>query len=170
MYVSFGAVWLEPWGYITALSWRQLVALGALAGLGGMLLAVCWNDIRHRRIANGLCLAVALSALPWWIGAADTIGRLGEQLLLFACAAPVLLALFALRAVGGGDAKLALALMLWIPASRLWEMIVGTALCGAGLGLVVLAHSLWTGRRGTVPYGVALACGAALALIRQGVI
>lgn len=86
--------------------------------------------------------------------------------------------LFALRVIGGGDAKLMAALSLWLGLSGLAPFIVWTALFGGALSILLLAARGRLGalagrapgwlRRllepgGGVPYGVAIAGGALMA-------
>jgi prepilin peptidase CpaA len=87
--------------------------------------------------------------------------------------------MFALRWIGGGDAKLMAASALWMGASGLAPLLLYTTLAGGVLTLVLIAarrHGAafvghtgpdadhWVGRlmdrQGDVPYGVAICVGA----------
>jgi prepilin peptidase CpaA len=84
--------------------------------------------------------------------------------------------LFALRWIGGGDAKLLAACTIWLGPSALLMFLLTTALLGGGLALGLLAMRnplliplaqrlpAWTKRLLTpgadVPYGVAIAAAA----------
>lgn len=140
------------------------LAYGLLAGLAIALLAAAVTDLRCRRIDNRLTAAVALAAplfwwttgVPLWPGA---VARLGCALITLM----LLAALFAMRAMGGGDVKLLTGLALWLPWQPFVKLVVVMALLGGVLTLALLAwHQL---RRGTgkleIPYGVAIA-GAGL--------
>lgn len=129
-------------------------------------------DLRQRRIPNWLCLLTAVAGLayaalpvaagaPWW-----------SFLLHGAVALIVGMGLFALRWVGGGDAKFYAALACWFPFGRAPLLLIAVALSG----LVVLVAWFIVRRvqgkkfRGTandesakLPYGIAIALGALLA-------
>jgi prepilin peptidase CpaA len=139
-----------------ALTW---VLLGALAVL---LVAACWCDLRSRTIPNGLNLAIALLAIPFWWSAglplwpdaALQLGVAGALFGLFAIA-------FALGAMGGGDVKLVAAIALWLPFQAVVALLFIMSLAGGALTLAMfLGHRL--ARRGgrlEIPYGVAIAFG-----------
>lgn len=118
------------------------------------LVAAAIRDLRDRTIPNPLPL-ILIAAFPpaaWLAG----LG-LGQTALHMAAAATVLavaVLLFALRAWGGGDAKLAAAAALWIGFAALPRFVAVMALSGGVLALVMLALH---GRRAQVPYGLAIA-------------
>jgi prepilin peptidase CpaA len=87
-----------------------------------------------------------------WPGAAL---QLGLALVAFA----VLAGLFALRAMGGGDVKLLVALSLWIEPLWFLRLLVMMALLGGVLTLVFGAWHITRRRtdRIAIPYGVAIA-------------
>jgi prepilin peptidase CpaA len=83
--------------------------------------------------------------------------------------------LFAFRLIGGGDAKLAAAIALWMGPTAMAEFLVYTALFGGALSIAILAFRTfplplfamkhdWITRlhapKGEIPYGIALAAGA----------
>jgi len=142
------------------------LAAACLLALALLLAWVVREDLQRRRIANRLCLAVALLALPWWIGMTDSpVRALALQLLLAVMASLPLIVLFSLRLIGGGDVKLMAATCLWLPAADMPRMVAATAVCGAALGLFVWASSAsMQRRRQSVPYGLAIAVGAICAL------
>lgn len=143
-----------PWG--AALLLVLLLAL---------LCACAANDLRERRIPNRLCLLIAFLAVPYWLAATpDPIHRLVEQAIIVAVAAPVLLLLYGVRAWGGGDAKLAAALLLWLPAGDV--PLAGLVMAVAG-GVIALAMLCFRreGARRDVPYGVAIVGGALVPLV-----
>ena len=88
------------------------------------------------------------------------------------------IALFALRVMGGGDAKLAAACLLWLGPAALPSFMLWTALAGGALAVsLLLARRApapfaargphWVGRLlsrdADVPYGIAIAVGALVA-------
>ena len=86
------------------------------------------------------------------------------------------MAMFAMRWVGGGDAKLFAAAALWLGWPAVTTLVFGAALAGGGLALIlitlrsaalrplVLLGPPWVNRLAEpgegVPYGVAIAVGA----------
>ena len=135
----------------------------ALAAFGAVL------DIRERRLPNWLCIALAFLA-----GAGLAIAE-GAELLpwAFAHAATALLvgmALFALGAIGGGDAKFYSAAALSVPAIGFtgpiaflgWTSLSGLAL----LAIMMIWRRMRRGaeprslsKSASIPYGVAIAAG-----------
>jgi len=135
----------------------------ALAALGAVL------DIKERRLPNWLCAALFLAA---GAGLAFTHGwqMLPWGLLHAAVALVIGMGLFALGAIGGGDAKFYAAAAFSLPAVPLsgpvaflgWTSLAGLA--------VLAAMMVWRRTRSReesrrlfkswgVPYGVAIAAG-----------
>jgi len=129
-----------------------------------LLVACVATDIRSRIIPNRLILPIACLALPYWAAADPHLAdRLMDQAAVIAVAAIPLLLLFTIGAWGGGDVKLSAALLLWLP----WADAAAAALIMAVAGGVLALLMLPFGRRAIdrgVPYGVAIAVGAALPL------
>lgn len=130
-----------------------------LAGLAIALLVAAWTDIRRRQIDNGLNAAIALGApLFWWASGLSlwpgAAWQVGIALATFAVTA----ALFAVRAMGGGDVKLLSALALWIEPLWFVRLLIAMALIGGVLTLVLGAWHVAHRRRDrlAVPYGVAI--------------
>jgi len=136
-----------------------LILLGALAA---MLLAASWCDLRSRTIPNGLNLAIALAAIPFWWSVGlpfwpDAALQIGIAALVFGLFAIA----FAMGAMGGGDVKLIGALALWLPFKAVIVLLFVMSVAGGVLTLALyLRHRL--ARRGgqlEIPYGVAIAFG-----------
>lgn len=144
-----------------------LVIVGLMLICGGLI----HSDVTRRRIPNGYCLAICALAVPWWIGQEGWGGLIGllEHLLVPLIAAVPLLLLFALRILAGGDVKLLLALLLWIPASSVAAMLIVTVITGGVLALAIKALSrlFCSARADTVPYAIPIVTGALLILIPQ---
>jgi prepilin peptidase CpaA len=159
----------------------------------GLLIAVligAWIDVRRRRIPNTLTAAAAVSALV-------VRGAMGFDPLLMGfvgagLALLVMLPLFAMGGVGGGDAKLMIAVGAFTGPGGFVVAALATAIAG---GIIAIAYSV---RRGvvipmllnlgamfkfavsfgkagglssyqdpgavTVPYGVAIAAGSLIAI------
>ena len=130
--------------------------------LVALLLAACAFDLRSRTIPNGLNLAIALLALPFWwaTGLAlwpDVAVQIAVGTLVFALFA----GLFAVGAMGGGDVKLVAALALWLPWQAVIVLLVVMSLAGGVLTLAMVARKRIARHEGAleIPYGVAIAFG-----------
>ena len=153
-----------------------------------LLLAAAWSDLRSRRIPNALTitgLAVAL-VLRASVGPETLIEGVVGVLLALVLTLPFLM----LGVIGGGDAKLLMAIAGFMgPRHFLWAAAL-IAIIGGMVGVVdtgrrgallpvlfncgeILKHWATFGRRGanrsfasigalTIPYGVAIAAGALL--------
>lgn len=154
--------------------------LGLMIFAGAMLYAAL-NDLVYYQIPNAVILALALAfllfamALPWQTALWDVT----------ACAAMLALtaAGFAVRLMGGGDAKLLAAAALWTGWGLLLPFLLLTSLIGGALALLLLvvrrlgpepAPGRWFARlltrQGGVPYGIAIGLAGLLLLpqIAQG--
>ena len=135
----------------------SLILLGLLAPL---LLVASWGDLKARTIPNGLNLAIALLAIPfWWANGLalwpDVALQLGVAFLVFAIFAGA----FAIGAMGGGDVKLIGALALWLPWQGVLALLVIMSLAGGALTLAMLIRKRLARNEGAleIPYGVAIA-------------
>jgi prepilin peptidase CpaA len=143
---------------------------------------VIWAGIRDATsytIPNWISATLALAFVPIALLLGLSLGQIGLAVLVAFAVLFVGIVLFALRWIGGGDAKLLAACALWLGPTALMMFLLTTALLGGGLalGLLALRNRLlvplvqrapaWVGRLLTpgadVPYGVAI---AAAALIR----
>jgi prepilin peptidase CpaA len=125
------------------------------------------QDARMREIANWKNAAIALLApFYWWASGLmpwpDMAAQLGLALIVFA----LFIVAFQFGWMGGGDVKMIGALALWLPLVPLmWMLIVMSLLGGAITALLLVERAL---RHRTapieVPYGVAIAIAALLAL------
>ena len=138
------------------LSWILLALLALL------LVVASWGDLRTRTISNGLNLAIALLAIPFWwaTGLAlwpDVALQIGVALLVFAAFAGI----FALGAMGGGDVKLLGAVALWLPWPAVLTLLVIMSLAGGALTLAMLIRKRLarSEARLEIPYGVAISFG-----------
>lgn len=149
----------------------------------GLFAAIAYGDLRSRRIANGLSIAVAglglarLALAGDWNAAAHT---LAAAAVVFAVA----LAMFWRGWLGGGDAKLLPAAALLVGFHDLFGFLVVMSLCGAAIAVAILIASKFGGplrhllpaaapaaaeppAPPTVPYGVAIALAGVLILVLQ---
>lgn len=137
------------------------------------------TDLTRYTIPNWLTGAIALAfpvvALFAGLAPLTILTHLGVG--VFALGMGMML--FALRWVGGGDAKLIAAVALWAGPGAVWVFVLAAAIAGGALTIGLLffrklplpgfmAASSWIARLhnhgSDVPYGVALAAGAIYAL------
>ena len=133
-----------------------------VAVLAVLLIVAAVVDIRTFTISNWLVLAVAVLAIPFWWASdvalwPDVAWRVGISLAVFAAFA----AAFYLGMMGGGDVKLAAALVLWFPPLATILFLVLMSIAGGVLTLlVVIVHKLRSAEgKPEIPYGVAIAFG-----------
>ena len=135
------------------------ILLGALAL---MLVGASWCDLRSRTIPNGLNLAIALAAIPfWWSLGLPFWPDAAIQVAIAALVFGLFAIAFAFGAMGGGDVKLIGALALWLPFQAVILLLFVMSIAGGVLTLALyLRHKL--ARRTEqleIPYGVAIAFG-----------
>ena len=129
-----------------------------------LLLAAAAQDIAQRRISNLLCLAVMVLAIIAALVSGPTI-MLWQNVSLFVLLILLSLPAFAAHWVGGGDVKLLAALGLWADFRAAPALLACIFIAGGVIAALSLAV-----RRGRVsaakgvPYGVAIAVGAAVML------
>ncbi|ACL66339.1 peptidase A24A prepilin type IV [Anaeromyxobacter dehalogenans 2CP-1] len=139
------------------------------------------SDLASRRIPNALSLTVAVAGLAASTGPLQAASGLVASAICLA----LMLPLWRRRAIGGGDVKLLAAAAAWVRLEHLFVFGLAVALCGGLLALIVLARASAAELRlvranavaslamsrpavarsaGTsIPYGVAIALGAAIA-------
>lgn len=164
---------------------RWLLPLGV-----GLAIAVA-SDLRSRRIPNALSICLLFTGLivrGFNQGAWTALSGVGAAALVVAA----LYRPWSMGGIGGGDVKLAAATAAWVPFGRLHWFALCAAVAGgvvaavtyvlarpgaraeirANLTLTVLHNelpALPSHRAGhpSVPYAVAIAAGAAVALLRS---
>lgn len=153
------------------------------AVLVGLLIFAALTDVAARIIPDGIAIAIAVLGLI----ARVIAGGLPGVTASIAVALLVLMLLVILHArglMGGGDVKLAAAMVLGLPLEWIYRFVIVTAVAG---GIIALLHLVlraairtaphppprgasllrraltaerWRiARRGSLPYGVAIACG-----------
>ena len=145
----------------------RYLLLGALAIA---LLFAAFTDIRRRQIDNWLNGAITAGApLYWWASGLALWPGVAWQIGIAAVTLIALAVLFAMRAMGGGDVKLLTALALWIDPLNFVRLLIGMALIGGVLTLVLGAWHIMRRRRDklAVPYGVAISSAALWVLALQ---
>lgn len=131
--------------------------------LGALLCYAAVSDAQRRIIPNWLTAAIALMAVPYWIGIGLPLWPgVAMQLALAFGVLAIFAGMFALGLMGGGDVKLLAALALWLPAARFIELIVIMSIAGGVLTAVMVARHRWQRRLGQpeIPYGLAIVMAA----------
>jgi len=138
--------------------------------LPGMLsLLLVWagiEDARTREIANWKNIAIALLApLWWWANDMALWPDMALQLGVAAVVFGLFCGVFAFGWMGGGDVKMIGALALWFPLHLLVWMLMVMSVAGGVLTIIMLLdRARDRTRQIEVPYGVAIAFAALLAL------
>ncbi|HEY2022312.1 A24 family peptidase [Paraburkholderia sp.] len=145
----------------------------------GALLWLAATDVRSRRLPTRVVLSIGalffVDALVLRLSPHQVLLHLALALAVFLVCA----ALFAARMLGGGDAKLASVIFLWVGLSLALPALSLISLIGTVVSLISLATrnmncdqrsrplralAMFSGSRG-VPYGVALAFGGGIAIV-----
>jgi len=157
-----------------------MLAVALTLCLPALVLTAAVSDAMTFRIPNWISLALLaifpLAALAAGLPLMTVAQHVGVGAALLA----VGVAMFALRWIGGGDAKLLAAAGLWLGWAALPQFLLGAATAGGFLAVVVLSlrstafrpltllGPRWIVRLGDkaegIPYGVAIAAGACMAL------
>lgn len=134
------------------------------AALALAVVGAAW-DVRTRRLPNWLVGLVAVCSIVATI-AAGGLPLLGSTAIHAAIALVIGMALFALKAIGAGDAKFYAAAALAVPMDRSWVMFGWVVLAGLLLLIVLMVYyrglKMMTDgkkRSWTLPYGLPIACG-----------
>ena len=146
-----------------------IFSYGLLSALAIALLIAAFTDLRRRQIDNWLNAAIALGAPVFWLVSGQSWLDAGFHLTIALVMFVMLAAMFALRAMGGGDVKLLSALALWIEPISFVQLLMVMSLLGGALTLIVAG--LHYARRSTgrimVPYGIAISLAGLWALATQ---
>jgi prepilin peptidase CpaA len=135
------------------------------------------SDLLTMRISNRLILLLLVGFLAVSLLAGFSLELIGMHLASAAIVLAVSFSFFALRWIGGGDAKLIAATTLWFGFEGMLQYLVYASLLGGALTLSLLAVRRWPlplqlkqvvwidrlhdGQTG-VPYGIALAAAGLL--------
>ena len=138
------------------------LALVRLTLLGAALGAVVDSDLFERRIPNRIVIPAAFACAAAWAASGIALLALAEGLVLVV--ALLALSLFRPEALGMGDVKLALLLVLGLDGRAMVALLVALALA-AGFGLVLLVRFGRSAASRKLPLAPFFAAGALLALI-----
>ena len=143
----------------------------------GVILAAL-RDLTSYTIPNKISLALLAAFLPVAFAAGLGLPALGVSAGVGAGMLALGMAMFALRWIGGGDAKMFAVCGLWLGWPAALPFVLWTALAGGGLALMLMTGRRlaapvagrgprWVGRLlqpgGDVPYGLAICFGALVA-------
>ena len=149
---------------------HALLLIFPLAVIGAAI-----TDATRYIIPNRLSAVLALAFVPTALAAGLPVAMVALYAAVGLAALAVGVVLFAFRVIGGGDAKLAAACMLWLGPVTALPFLLWTAVAGGALAVALVAARRlpawvaaagpgWVGRLlqrgGDVPYGVAIAVGA----------
>lgn len=158
----------------------QTLLAAALAALfSALVLTAALKDVTSYTIPNWIPLALLAGFPAAALASSLPLLAIGEHAAVGVVALAAGMMMFALRWLGGGDAKLFAAVALWLGWPAVTPFLVATALSGGGLALVlltlrapalrpfVLVGPSWFTRLArpgeAAPYGVAIAFGALVA-------
>ncbi|MFL6733755.1 MAG: prepilin peptidase [Sphingomicrobium sp.] len=136
-----------------------------------LLAVAAAEDVWRLRISNYISMAVLGVSLLAILLAGPT-AALWQNVVVFAAILAVGTFLFSRGWMGGGDVKLFAAISLWFKFDGALRLLVFVLLAGGAVAALVILVRLLRGRKlrkdrigsGQIPYGVAIALGAALAL------
>lgn len=146
----------------------------------GLVLTAAMKDALSFTIPNWVSLALLVAFGPAALAVGMPLPVIALNVGIGAAALVAGMVMFAMRWLGGGDAKLLAAVSLWLGWAGIPTFLIGTALAGGALAIMLLtlrSASLrpllllgprWVNRLAEpgegVPYGVAIAVGAFAAL------
>lgn len=163
----------------------ELVSLALLSVMPALVIAAALSDLTTMRIPNWLSGSLILGFFPAALAVGLPIETVGLHVLIALAALVVGMGLFALRVVGGGDAKLIAGACLWFGPVGSLEFVLFTGVFGGllALGLITARGTLvpatfgapaWVDAllapKGDIPYGVAIAAGALVAFPYSGLL
>jgi prepilin peptidase CpaA len=141
-----------------------------------LVIVAAMKDLSSYTIPNWISAALAIAFIPAALVVGVTPIQIGIAVAVGAAMLVAGVIMFALRWLGGGDAKLMAAASLWIGLPGLAPFALYTGLAGGALALALLAlRSAWlrpfaaggpgwvdrlATPGGAAPYGVAIAVGA----------
>lgn len=153
------------------------LSLAVLSLLPGLVIVGALSDLTTMRIPNWISGVLVLCFFPAALAVGLPLSTVGVNLGLGFAALLIGMGLYAARFIGGGDAKLMAAAVVWLGLPALLPFVFFTAVAG-GLfcaGLIAARGSFaayaahagapgWVNNllkeKGDVPYGVAIAIGA----------
>lgn len=144
----------------------------------GLLLVAAAEDAMRLRISNVTVLLVIFAASAAAVMEGVQLA-LWQNLVVFVVLLVAGTPLFAAGKLGGGDVKLLAAVGLWFSVKSAATMLIAVLLAGGVLALIVLVLRAFSWSeaareravilrpKGGIPYGVAIAAGALIAMALQ---
>ena len=154
------------------------LSLVLLSILPVLVIVAGLHDLTTMKIPNWISGLLILGFFPAALVAGVPLTEMAIALGVGFAALLVGMGMFALRWIGGGDAKLMASACLWLGWTGVAPFLLFTALAGGGFCLLLIAARSqlqpyvanapgWLSRlmqpKGDIPYGVAIAIGALLA-------
>lgn len=156
----------------------DIVSLLLLSILPGLVIAAALSDLTTMRIPNWLSGLLIVGFFPTALVVGLPLDLVGLHVGVAVVALLVGMGLFALRVIGGGDAKLIAVACLWLGPSASFEFVLWTAVFGGLLSVALIVarrdvaphiiggpgwvHTLLEAK-GDIPYGIAICMGALMA-------
>ncbi|HAD85450.1 MAG TPA: pilus assembly protein CpaA [Brevundimonas sp.] len=156
----------------------DMLILLSLAALPALMVVAGLQDLATMRISNWVSLALLAAFVLAALLAGLSWAALAQHFAAGAVVLFVAAAMFGLRWIGGGDAKLMAAGALWLGPSALLPFVLFVALAGGAFCILLMSARTWCQPyaasapewaarliqpKGDIPYGVAIAIGALLA-------
>ena len=134
-----------------------------LAMIAGLFLALCvfaaLHDVNRLTIPNWLNVTLAVLFVPAAFVSGVPMEIIGGHLITALCAFLIAFGLFAFNIVGGGDAKMIPAVMLWVGAGGACAILIILVRKTMPVEVVPGAVRAPFEEKAGVPYGVAIAAG-----------
>ena len=155
----------------------ELLLAALLCLFAALVIAGALSDVATMTIPNWISGVLVVAFFPAALAAGLPVGEVAGHVGVGFVALLLGMVMFALRWIGGGDAKLISATVLWTGLGLLLQYLIYAALLGGALTLVILAirryplpprlaSQAWLDRlhdpKTGVPYGIALAIAAVL--------
>ena len=156
----------------------ETLTLVALSLLPALVIAAAISDLTSMTIPNWISAALIVLFFPTAFLVGLTPAAVAVHVGVALAALVIGAGMFALRWLGGGDAKLIAAAGLWLGLQGGIQFLLWTGVIGGGFCLILIAARqafqpyagmgpAWIGRllepRGDIPYGVAICAGALMA-------
>lgn len=145
------------------------------------LLWASWTDAMTMTIPNRLNMILAAAFVPVGCLVHLSLVDWGWHIGLAAAGLVLGMICYALRFMGGGDAKLIAAAALWFDKTGFFALLIYTALAGGvlTLGLLAVRKAFWLYAhkappwlqqhlepKGDIPYGIAICVGGLFAIVQ----